>query len=515
MNLIEEIKKVHNHIKARKHKEALEKCIKLLKKFPNNSYLFNLAGLTCQQNQNIKASVSYFQRSIELDDKNLSAKNNLANSLKVMGKFDISEKLYLEVLDKNPNYVKCLNNLGNLKQQINDYSESISLYKKALKIEPENIVILISLAGSYHSTGKIPETIEIINKILKINPFIMSAHKLKSSIIKYDKNNGHLLEMVSLSTKKDFTDEQKVDLNFALGKAFEDTEDYEKAFNHFKIANNLKKKNIDFNIEDQKRLFVSIKDSFKNVNFNDQITTLNQNKIFFICGMPRSGTTLVEQIIASHSKVTGAGELVYLQQSIKNNFMDKEIINKNLLIEDIHAERTKLSKDYFDLLKLHKIKTDFITDKAPQNFRWIGFIKIFFPGSKIIHCKRDAKDTCLSLYKNSFASRDMNWAYSENDIAKYYNLYLDLMKFWNEKLGNDIYEINYEKLVKDKKTEINNILNFLELEKEEACLNHHKSLKTPIKTVSVTQAREPIYSSSVNKNEFYKKNLNQMFSLLE
>ena len=109
----------------------------------------------------------------------------------------------------------------------------------------------------------------------------------------------------------------------------------------------------------------------------------------------------------------------------------------------------------------------------------------------------------------------MNWAYSENDIAKYYNLYLDLMKFWNEKLGNDIYEINYEKLVKDKKTEINNILNFLELEKEEACLNHHKSLKTPIKTVSVTQAREPIYSSSVNKNEFYKKNLNQMFSLLE
>ena len=515
MNLIDEINKVHNQIKAKNFKEAIERCNKLIKKFPNNSYLCNLAGLACQQSQNIKASINYFQRSIEIDSKNLSAKNNLANSLKVIGKFDISEKIYLEILKDDPNHVKCLNNYGNLKQQINDYEQSIKLYKKALNIEPNNIVILMSLAGSYHSIGKIDETTKIVDTILKINPLIMSAHKLKSSIIQYNENHSHLSEMINLSKKKDLSDEQNIDINFAIGKAHEDSNNYEEAFKSLKIANNLKNKIVKFDINDQKKLFNSLKDSFDNINFNNQVENYDPTKIIFICGMPRSGTTLVEQIIASHTRVTGAGELVYLQQSVRNNFMSKDIIKKNLVHEDIHAERAKMSKDYFDLLKLHNINTDFITDKAPQNFRWLGFIRIFFPGSKIIHCKRNPRDICLSLYKNSFASQDMNWSYSETNIAAYYNLYSDLMNFWNEKFGNEIYEMSYEKLVSHKKLETENLLSFLELDHEETCFEHHKNVKTPIKTVSVSQARKPIYSSSVNKNEFYKNNLNHMFSLLE
>ena len=515
MILIDEINKVHNQIKAKNFKEAIERCNKLIKKFPNNSYLCNLAGLACQQSQNIKASINYFQRSIDIDPKNLSAKNNLANSLKVIGKFDLSEKLYLEILKEDPNHVKCLNNYGNLKQQTNDYEKSISLYKKALVIEPKNIVILMSLAGSYHSIGKIDATIKTVNTILKINPLIMSAHKLKSSIIQYDRNHIHLSEMINLSKKKDLSDEQKIDINFAIGKAQEDSNNYEQAFESLKIANDLKNKIVKFDINDQKKLFESLKDSFNNINFNDQVVNHDSKKIIFICGMPRSGTTLVEQIVASHSRVTGAGELVYLQQSVKNNFILENVVQKNLVHEDIHAERVKTSKDYYDLLKLHDIKTDFITDKAPQNFRWLGFIKIFFPGSKIIHCKRNPKDTCLSLYKNSFASQDMNWSYSESNIASYYNLYSDLMNFWNGKFGNEIYEMSYEKLVSDKKTETENLLSFLNLNHEKMCFEHHKTVKTPIKTVSVSQARKPIYSSSINKNEFYKNNLNHMFSLLE
>ena len=515
MNLIEEINKVHNHIKAKKYKVAIEKCIKLIKKNPNNSYLFNLAGLACQQSQNIKASINYFQRSLELDEKNFSAKNNLANSLKVMGKFDICEKLYKEILKERPDYVKCLNNYGNLKQQINDYDESIRLYKKALKIEPKNIVILLSLASSFHSIGKTDETLSTVDKILEINPLIMSAHKLKSSIISYEKNNVHLLEMENLLDIKELSNEQKIDINFAIGKAYEDNKNYKKAFERLKIANNLKNKLINFSIDEQKKLFKSIKDSFQNIDFSNQIINLNRKKVIFICGMPRSGTTLVEQIVASHKKVTGAGELVYLQQSIKNNFMDDNFVIKNLLLEDIHAERTKVSKDYYDLLKLHNIKTEYITDKAPQNFRWLGFIKIFFPDSKIIHCSRNSKDTCLSLYKNSFASKDMNWSYSESDIANYHNLYKDLMKFWSDKFGSDIYELSYESLVSDKNTQIKKLLDFLNLDHDELCFEHYKSFKTPIKTVSVSQARKPVYTSSINKNEFYKNNLNHMFSLLK
>ena len=231
--------------------------------------------------------------------------------------------------------------------------------------------------------------------------------------------------------------------------------------------------------------------------------------------MPRSGTTLVEQIIASHKNVTGAGELIYLRKAVKENFYIEEKINLKNLQEDILTERTKLKDDYYNLIKLHNYKTKFITDKAPQNFKWIGFIRIFFPNCKIIHCSRNPKDICLSIYKNSFASTDMNWSYDQEDIANYFNLYRKLMEFWKTKYKNTIYNIEYEKLILNKSEEIQKILNFCNLDYDDNCFNHHKSKKTPIKTVSVSQARKPIYKNSINKSEFYQKNLNHMFSLIK
>ena len=515
MELLKEIEKVHNNIKARNLEDAIQRCNKLIKKFPKNPYLYNLGGLALQQLQNITLSVKYFEKAIELEPTNLSAKNNLANSLKVLGKFDISEKLYKEILKNDNQHLKCLNNYANLKQQLTDYAGAIDLYKKALDIEPKHITVLLSLANAYHSIGKFDKAKENINKVLNINENTMSAHKLLSSILDYKSEPEHLQQMKNLNMNDKLRFDQKIDLNFALGKAYEDIGDYENSFKSLEKANEIKRKNIIFDIKNEKNLFESIKKSFQNVDFNKEVKNQRKEKIIFICGMPRSGTTLVEQILAAHKNVSGAGELIYLQQSIRSNFIKNNEVQKDILLEDIFSERVKVSSDYYDLLKLHNFKNFVITDKAPQNFRWIGFIKIFFPNSKIIHCTRNPRDVCLSLYKNSFASTDMNWAYSQEDIAGYFNMYKDLMNFWTSKIEKDVYNINYEKLVSDKENEIKKLLNFCELEFDSSCLNHHKSSNTPIKTVSVTQARKPIYTSSINKNEFYKNNLNKMFSLLD
>ena len=167
---------------------------------------------------------------------------------------------------------------------------------------------------------------------------------------------------------------------------------------------------------------------------------------------------------------------------------------------------------YFDP---YKFSENIITDKAPQNFRWIGFIKLFFPNSKIIHCFRNPKDNCLSLFKNSFASPMMNWSNKMEDIANYYNLYIEMMKFWKSKIPDFIYDVEYENLVQNKDTEIKNILNFCELKWDEKCLTPNKNSKTPIKTVSVSQAREPIYRSSVNSSGNFDKYLEKMYSILK
>ena len=154
-------------------------------------------------------------------------------------------------------------------------------------------------------------------------------------------------------------------------------------------------------------------------------------------------------------------------------------------------------------------------DKSPQNFIWVGFIKLFFKNAKIIHSKRKLKDTFLSNFKNNFASKDMDWTYDPSNIIKYFNLYDNYMKFWKKLCGDFIYDIDYESVVSNSEDQIRKVLNFCELNWDENCLNHHKNKKTMIKTVSTFQARKPIYTTSVDSSKFYSKNLEKYFKKLD
>jgi len=310
-------------------------------------------------------------------------------------------------------------------------------------------------------------------------------------------------------------DNQKIDIKFALGKSYDDLKDYEKAYNFISEAKKLRFKKLGSNLLKEETNIKNLIKIFKEINLDQSHKDIPGQKIIFICGMPRSGTTLVEQIIASHNKVYGAGELIYLQQTIRKNFEENSKLNINKILESVNSKTNLVYKDYlknFDLYNLNN--AEFITDKAPQNFTMIGFIKLFFPNCKIIHCVRNPKDVCLSLFKNSFASSSMAWSNNENDIPRYFNLYNEIMNFWKNKIPNFIYDAQYEKIIEDKENEIKKILNFCDLDLDEKCFNHHKNSKTPIKTVSISQARQPIYSSSVNLSSKYDLFLNKMFNQL-
>ena len=514
MELLEKLETLNNHLIAKNYKKVIDGCNKILKKNPNIPYVLNLCGLALQGSKNTLASINFFNKAIEFEPENIAAMNNLANSYKALSKFDIAEKLYLKILKINPKYIKAFNNYGNLKQQIGDFNGCIELYLKALEIKP-NVNILLSLASAYQEIGNFKKCKEIANKALTVQPRNTSIHKLISSIIDYKTDNDHLIVMENLIKDKTLKSEQLVDLSFGLGKAYEDIGNYEKSFENLEKGNKLKKTKNSYKIDNQVKLFESIIKTFDDLDLESLKQTSKNKSIIFICGMPRSGTTLIEQIIAAHPQVNGAGELIYLQNSIEQNFIEDFKLNKQKIINEASSNNNIIEKKYFELLDFHKFSSKFITDKAPQNFRWIGFIKIFFPNSKIIHCNRNAKDNCLSLFKNNFASSHMDWTYDQKDIAEYYNLYYGLMKFWNKKLPNDIYNANYERIVQNKETEIKKLIEFCGLKWDSACLNHHKHIKTPISTVSVVQARKPIYSSSLNSNNKYSKYLNDLYSSLK
>jgi len=514
MELLEKLKILNNHLVAKNYNKVIEGCNKILKVNPDLPYALNLCGLALQGKGNFSSSISFFTRATQLDPKNIAAINNLANSYKALIKLDLAEKLYLKALTVNPNYIQALNNYGNLKQQIGDFNTSIKLYLKALNINPKQINTMFSLASAYQESGKFEKSMEIVTKILSIEPNNTSVHKLLSGMTEYTKNNDHFAEMKNLLKVNSLREGQIVDLCFALGKAFEDIGDHEKAYQNLERGNKIRKTKVNFNINNQEKLFNSIVKTFENIDLNRFKKKANDKKIIFICGMPRSGTTLVEQIIASHKDVSGAGELIYLQNSIGKNFVEDFKLNKTKIIEEAESSKNLVEYEYLELLDFHKYSSKIITDKAPQNFRWIGFMKIFFPNCKIIHCNRDAKDNCLSIFKNNFPSTHMDWSFSQKDIADYYNLYFKLMNFWNSKISNEIYNANYENIVNNKETEIKKIIQFCDLEWDPACLNHHKNNKTPISTVSVAQARKPIYSSSLNSNNNYTKYLSELFNAL-
>ena len=337
MDLKTKVFEIQNLVNSNEIKKALSKCEKLVKKFSNNSYIHNLYGLILQKNGQISKSIIYFERSLQCDSSNFAAMNNLANSHKNSYSYKKAEDLYKKIIKQSNKNIKALNNYANLKKELNKYKDAKNLLQKAIKLEPGNINILSNIAACCEAIGEKNEAKKYALKILSLEPKNYTNHKFLSAITNYKKNLNHLEVMKKLLIDDDFqnaSDAEKIDLYFALGKAFEDVDDIESSYKFLNKANKLKNKNTKFDIFKTEKLFNNIIKTFEDID-NSFIKKKSSKQIIFICGMPRSGTTLVEQIIASHSNVNGAGEIHYLSNLVNEFFLKiRSVISK------------KLSKDY-------------------------------------------------------------------------------------------------------------------------------------------------------------------------
>ena len=515
MDLKKKVDHIINKLGSKKFKEVIEECNVLIKKFPNIFIFYNLCGLAYQGINDQNSAEKLFIKAIEINPKEFGPKNNLANTYNFLGKLEESQNLFEEILSETKNNSLVLANYAGLKKKLNDYNSACLLLEKAVSLDKENIPFYEELASCYQNIGDFEKCKKTCEKIINLNKNNIQAHIIISRQNNYKKDRNNLDDMESLYKSDHINIDEKIKLSFAIGKAFEDLKDFELSFKYRKEGNYFQQSKINYNIKNDEKLFRSIENFFNKNELKKIKKNYNKKQIIFICGLPRSGTTLVEQILSSHKKVAGAGELIYLKKVIDSMFIqDNKIINQNI-IKELELENNNLNNKYFDLLKTHNFDEKIITDKAPQNFIWIGFIKIFFPNSKVIHCFRNSKDNFLSLFKNNFASNlHMGWTFDPINIVKFYNLYFDLMNFWKSKYSDFIYDIEYEKLVKDSNTEIQKLIKFCNLEWDENCLNHHKN-KTPISTVSMYQARKPIYTDSLNLSHAYTKHLEDYFKLLK
>ncbi len=459
-----------------------EKYIKELLNLKKTDQIFNICGNIQKKLKKYNQAIISYEKAISLNPNFSEAYNNLGNTKKIINEREQAVSCYKKAVDLKADNFQALFNLSNIYKEDNNYKDLIGVYDKILDLDKNNIKTLYNLGSAHLFLGNISKGKEYFKRVFEIDkshiPSLRNYVRI-TRIVKNDEIFKHLLSINSDS----LTFEEKFLVNNALSKCFFDQGNIKLGFEHLDKSNLFKKEKSKYSISREEEKFKDIKFFFLktsdyNLKFRDQISS----KPIFILGMPRSGTTLLEQILSSHSKIHGAGELYFLQNKINQ----------------LGLKKIKNTKDYFLEIRnyyyqnLSKIsEKPYIVDKFPINFKWIGFIINAFPEAKIIHIHRNPMAVCWSNYKTLFIDSVMDFSFCQHDVTSYYSLYDNLMKFWLEKFENRIFNVNYENFVQDFELNTKQILSFLDLGWEDNQKNYDK-INRAITTASFEQVRGKI-----------------------
>jgi tetratricopeptide (TPR) repeat protein len=481
--------------------KAFEKAIALK---PNYAEAYNNLGVTLEQNGNLNKAINLYKKSIILKPNYVEAYNNLGNVLKSQGKLKEAIDAYEKAISINPKYAEAFNNLGVAFQSQHRSAEALTAYKNAISLKPEYASAYNNSGVILEAQGKFSEASEAYKKALTLKPDYCEAHRNLSNFTNYQPKNSQIGVVSDLLKRKDLSEKDKCNLHYAMAKMMEDLGDFSKAYEHYSVGGALRKKELLYKPENDSLLFSKIKETFPSLETQSIKKSNKQLKHtpVFILGMPRSGTTLVEQIISCHSNVQGAGELDLLRRLGHSLACGQEKIeSKNLL---------NLRSSYLAELKNISCEKPFVTDKMPTNFLYIGLILTALPEAKIIHVKRDPKATCWSNFKHYFSGKGLKYSYDINDTIHFFNLYKDLLQYWNKKYRERIYSLNYEKLTIEQELETKKLIEYIGLDWEDACLSPHKNTRN-VQTASVKQVRNRVYTGSSKAWQRYALYLNNIF----
>lgn len=483
--------------------EAEKLYLKAIETDPSLKEAYNNLGNLLLKKKDYFLAIKYFNRTLKIDENFYQAYYNRGNVYRKMQEFQYAINDYNKALEFDKGLQDIYLNLGVCYMELHDHKNALAIYNKGLSLG-ENAEILSNIGIVYKNIGESKLARKYFEHALNVEPENFIHHRHLSLITKYTNNNKHITEMNKLESQYQDLDENKVHLFFALAKAYDDRGEYEHASKFYSKGNDLQRKLKNYDFVKDKLIFKSIKEHF--LKYYDNVykasCAKNDPKMIFIIGMPRSGTSLLEQILSSHSKVYGADELIYLSNSVVKNFNRPD--SHDFLRFDLNRiDATR--KTYFEYISKMRITNEYIIDKNPFNFLWVGFIKLIFPDAVIINSKRGLLDNFLSIYQNYFPAID--WSYNLNEIFNYFLLYIDLMDFWEKNLPGFVKNINYEDLIIDQNLVIKKLVNMVSLDWEENCLNFHKN-KRIVKTASDQQVRNKIYTKSIRKWENYKTLLN-------
>jgi len=467
---------------------------------------YNLGIILIELTRLNEAEASY-RKAITLKSKYTETHNNLGITIKGLGRLDEAEASFRQAITLKPDLIEVHSNLGVLLVELNKLNKAEASYRKAIELKPDYFEAYNNLATTYYKFLRIKEADACLKKAIELNPDYESEYYLLSIIKTFKKEEKYFNQALKLSQDQSLADAERCFIFFTLAKAYEELNQLDSSFKYYVEGNKLRKKALNYDINHDIERFDQLKKAQESIKKNCLNDTNEKNDIrpIFILGMPRSGTTLIEQIISSHSKVMGGGEISHF-----HNFGDEIARGTSKL------DKNKLSdfrEKYLQKIKSLSNGSPVITDKMPSNFMYISLIYSIFPEAKIVHVKRNPAATCWGNYKLPFSKKIEGYNNSLDDLVTYYKLYQDLMQFWNKKYINKIYNLNYETLTINQEDETKKLIQFLDLEWEDECLEPHNNKRIP-HTASNMQVRQKVYSGSSEKWKKFKPFLNGIFDNL-
>jgi tetratricopeptide (TPR) repeat protein len=502
---------------ARRIAEAEKKARNYLKKHPTDVSAIRLLADIAIKLKLYRDAENLLERALELAPDFHLARLNYASALH--GRQRPQEALeQIAILEKNDNVNPAYLTLKAAAQaQLGELEEAALTYNYLIEHYPVQANIIMSLGHTHKAIGAQDEAIAAYLETIKLSPSLGEAYWSLANMKVFKFSDELLAQMLELTNEDKLSREDAYHLAFALGKAYEDRKEFSLSFEYYQKGNDIKaaieRYSADANHSDtQRSIDICTPELFADTSLGCQ-----QADPIFIVGLPRSGSTLIEQILASHSQVDGTKELpdiIAMARQLSGRRKKTDPSNYPEILAQLTAEeRLKLGQEYLARAAAQRGNAPFFIDKMPNNFAHIGLIQLILPNARIIDARRHPMAACFGGYKQLFAS-GQRFSYRLEDIGRYYQDYVQLMSHFDEVLPGRIHRVCYENMVTDTEHEIQRLLAYCDLPFEESCLNFYKTERA-VRTASSEQVRQPIYTSAVELWKEYSEAITPLQQLLQ
>jgi tetratricopeptide (TPR) repeat protein len=478
--------------------------------------LNNLSGVLVSQKK-YEDGIRILGDALKLSPNHVGTLINLARAHSARGAYPLAYRAIQQALKMEPENVEVLTLAGQICHDLDNFEGSIEHFEKSLKLKPKNIEALNFYGVALKSVGRLEDARNTFIRALEVQPRAIGTYSNLVDLEKFTPDNPLFQAMKRIVERvKNPESTPYMALHFALGKAYDDMGEYQKAFHHVSVGAKLKRATLTYNEAEVFAFFDEIKRVFTKEFINRHDIPANPTSIpIFIVGMPRSGSTLTEQIISAHPRIFGAGEIKNMSFAIAALRLKFPSLPKFPALAAVAkpSQIATIGKNYLSAIAKISNSAERVTDKLLTNFFFAGLIHMMFPNAKIVHTMRNPVDSCLSTWTKLFKD-DMPHSYDLGELGRYHRKYQDLMEHWRQVLPATAFmDVQYEDVVADPETNARRIIDFLGLEWDPRCLKFHESDR-PVKTASVSQVRKPIYKTSVERGRRYGDKLNPLIEAL-